>query len=197
VLSARLTPHCRERRADGGAGPGHAAVYRAEHHVLARRQAAALLVHRRHIHPATALQVAGELDVADEAALEGDGAGPSGTVIGVNYVQRPAADGEVVKGYVHAPEEWAGRVVVHPHALAVAGATAEVDCARSGGPGNAVRRGPQAHALAAAAGRQVASEPHVQVLIEHHDRVTEVGTVTGAEGLARMPGHAAIGRIRA
>ena len=33
-------------------------------------QAAAPLVHRRHVNPATALQVAGDLDVADEAGVE-------------------------------------------------------------------------------------------------------------------------------
>src|SRR5262249_42813691 len=154
-----------------------------------------LLVHRRHIYPATALQVAGDLNVADEAGLERDGGGPNGAVIGVNYLQRPAADGEIVKGYVHAPEMGAGRVVVHPHRLAVAGAAAKVRRARAGNPGNAVKRGPQADALAAAARRQVTSEPHAQGLVVYHDRVAEVGAVAGAELLALVPGSAAVARI--
>ncbi|PYJ53680.1 MAG: hypothetical protein DME82_13345 [Verrucomicrobia bacterium] len=196
VLSAVLTPRRGERPADGGAGPGDAAVGRAVHHVLASGQPAALLVHRRHIYPATVLQVTGDLDVADEAGVECDRRRPNGAVIGVNYLQRPAADGEVVKRYVHAPEVGAGRVVVHPHRLAVARAGREVGRARAGDPGDAVDRSPQTDALAAAAGRQVASEPQIERGVVHHDRVTEVSPVTGTERLARMPGGPVIGRIR-
>ena len=55
VRGAVHAPHRRERRrADDGAGPGGAAVCRAEHHVLPGGQAAALLVHCRHVDPATA-----------------------------------------------------------------------------------------------------------------------------------------------
>ena len=54
------------------ARPSDAAVGRAVHDVLAGGQAAAALVHRRHVNPATALQVACDLDVADEAGVELD-----------------------------------------------------------------------------------------------------------------------------
>src|SRR5204863_2218315 len=142
--------------------------------------------------PATVLQVTGDLDVADEAGVECDRRRPNGAVIGVNYLQRPAAYGEIVPGYVHAPEVGAGRVVIHPHTLAViAAATVR---ARAGDPGDAVDRGPQADALAAAAGRQVASEPQIERGVVHHDWVTEVGAVAGTELLARGPGGAAVGR---
>src|SRR5207302_6083406 len=109
------------------------------------------LIRRRHVYPATVLQVTGDLDVPDEAGVECDRRRPNGAVIGVNYLQRPTADGEVVKGYVHAPEVGAGRVVVHPHRLAVARAASEVGRARAGDPGDAVDRSPQTDALAAAA----------------------------------------------
>src|SRR5206468_1861580 len=191
--SADRTPWRGERPADVGAGPGGATVCRAVHDVLAQVELAATLVHRRHIHPATVLQVAGELDVADKGAVECDRGGPNGAVIGVNYLQRPAADGEVVPGYVHAPEVGAGRVVVHPHTLAVvAAATVR---AHAGNPGDAVERGPQADALAAAAGRQVAGEPQIERGVVHHDRVAEVGAVAGAKCLAGVPGSPVIGRI--
>ena len=192
--STDRTPWRLECRANVGAGPGGAAVCRAVHDVLAQVELAATLNHRRHIHPATVLQVTGDLDVADKAAVDGDRRRPNGAVIGVNYLQRPAADAEVVKRYVHAPEVGAGRVVIHPHRLAVAGATTEVGRARAGDPGDTVERGPQADALAAAAGRQVASEPQIERGVVHHDRVTEVGAVAGTELLARGPGGAAVGR---
>src|SRR5262249_28238244 len=95
-----------EARPGVAAGPGHAAVSRAVHDVLAGAQAAGTLVHRRHVNPATALQVAGDLDVADKAGIELDG-GPSRAVIGVNDVERAAPDGKVVVGDVHPPVEQA------------------------------------------------------------------------------------------
>ena len=150
-----------EGRPGVDAGPSDAAVGRAVHHVLPGGQATAAFVHRRHVNPATALQVAGDLDVAEEAGVEWTGR-PSGAVVGVDDVECAAVDGEVVVGDIHPPVEGAGRVVVDPHALAVV-ADAVVG-ARSGSPGNAVRRGPEADALAAAAGRQVAGEPHTQAL---------------------------------
>ena len=59
---------------------------------------------------------------------------PSGAVIGVDYIQRPAVDGEIVAGDVHPSVEGADRVVVHPHRLAVVAAA--VVGASPGGPGD-------------------------------------------------------------
>ncbi len=141
------------------------------------------------------MQVACDLHVAREGAGECYRRRPCSAVVGVDYLQCSSANREVVKGYVHAPVVGAGRVVVHPHALAVASATTEVGRARTGGPGDAVGRSPQADALPAAAGRQVAGEPHAQVRVVHHDRIAEVGAVAGAKGLAWVPGDPVIGRI--
>ena len=52
-----------------------------------------------------------------------------------------------------------------------------------------------ADALAAAAGCQVASKPHVQVLVVNHDGVTEVCAVAGAEGLACVPSGPPVGGV--
>src|SRR5439155_15812207 len=106
-----------------------------------------------------------------EAGVKLD-SGPGGAVVGVDDVEGAAPNVEVIVGNVHPPVEWAGQIVVHPHALAVI--RAAVVRARAGCPGDAVGGGPQADALAAAAGRQVAGEPHAQARVVHHDRVAEV-----------------------
>src|SRR6266581_8132510 len=192
-VAGSCTPGALQRGAYVYTRPANTAVRRAVHHVLARGQAAAALIHRCHVDPATALQVARDLNVADEAGVELD-SGPGGAVVGVDDVEGAAPNVEVVVGNVHPPVEGAGRVVVHPHALAVI--RAAVVRARAGCPSDAVGRCPQADALAAAAGRQVAGEPHAQARVVHHDRVAEVSPVAGAERLAGMPGDPVIGRIR-
>ncbi|PYI48437.1 MAG: hypothetical protein DMF11_03520 [Verrucomicrobia bacterium] len=138
------------------------------------------------------MQVAGNLDVADEAGVELR-LRPCGAVVGVSDIECAAPDVEVIVGNVHPPVEGAGRVVVHPHRLAVVAAA--VVRAGAGGPSDAVGRGPHANALAAAAGRQVAREPDAQARIVHHDGVAVVGAVAGAEGLARLPCGSVIGRV--
>ena len=102
----------RRRRASRAVRPSGTAVCRAVHHVLAARQPAALLVHRRHVDPATALQVAGDLHVAREGGGECYRRRPGSAVVGVDYLQCSTANREVVKGHVHAPVVGAGRVVV-------------------------------------------------------------------------------------
>ena len=87
----------------------------------------------------------------------------------------------------------AGRVIVHPHRLAIA--AAGVVRARAGSPGDAVGRCPQAHTLAAAAGRQIAGEPHAQVRVVHDDRVAEVGAMPATKRLTGVPGNPVIGRV--
>ncbi len=137
------------------------------------------------------MQVAGDLNVANEAGVELHWR-PSGTVVGVNDVECAATDVEVVIGNVHPPVVRAGWVVIHPHARAVVGRA--VVRARTGGPGDAIRRSPQANALGSAAGRhQVAGKPHAQVRVVHHDRVAQVGAVAGAKGQAGVPGGSVIG----
>ena len=192
VLAAVHPPRSLEARPRVAAAPSDAAVGGAVHDILASGQTASALIHRRLVNVATALQVAGDLDVADEAAVELD-ATPGGAVIGVSDVEGAAANVKVVVGDVHPPVMRAGWVVVHPHALAVIRPAAM----RAGpcGPSDTVGRGPQADALAAAAGCQVARKPHVQLRVVHHVRVTEVGAVTGAEGLAGVPGGPIIGRV--
>ncbi|PYL51361.1 MAG: hypothetical protein DMF33_10810 [Verrucomicrobia bacterium] len=182
-----------EGRASVAAGPADAAVGRAVHHILARGQAAAALVHRRHVNPATALQVAGDLDVADEAGVELD-SGPGGAVVRVGDVEGAAANVKVVIGNVHSSVEGAGRVVIHPHRLTVVIPAVVGACA--GAPSDAVGGGPQADALAATAGRKVAGEPHAQARIVHHYRVAEVGAVAATQRLAGVPRGPIIGRIR-
>ncbi|PYL10506.1 MAG: hypothetical protein DME33_00555 [Verrucomicrobia bacterium] len=139
------------------------------------------------------MQVASDLDVADEAGIELH-LRPCGAVIGVGDVESAAPNVEVVIGDIHPPVEGADRVVIDPHALAVI--TAAVMRARPGGPSDAVGGGPEADALPATASRQIAGEPHAQARVVHHDRVAVVGAVAGAEGLASVPGRAVIGRIR-
>ncbi len=193
-VAGNCTPRALQRRAYVYTRPTDTAVGRAVHHVLPGGQAAAALVHRRQVNPATALQVAGDLDVADEAGVELHWC-PSGAVVGVGDVECAAPNGKVVIGDIHPSVERAGRVVIHPHALAVAILGRDVGRAGAGAPGDAVCRGPQADALAAAAGGQVPGEPHGQAGVVHHDWVAEVGAVAGAEGLAGVPGRAVIGRI--
>src|SRR4029077_20553223 len=130
-------------------------------------------------------QIAGDLVVAGFGGANLHWRAPSNSVVRVNHLQ--AADitaqaGIVVPGDVHPPVVGAGRVVVHPHRLAVVGAAAVGAPGRD--PGDAVGRAPHAAALAAAAGRQVAGEPHAQVCVVHHDRVAKVGAMAGAKGLA-------------
>src|SRR6266478_9298078 len=139
-VAGSCTPGALQRRAYVYTRPANTAVGRAVHHVLARGQAATALVHRCHVNPATALQVARDLNVADEAGVELD-SGPGGAVVGVDDVECAAPDVEVVVGNVHPPVEGAGRVVVHPHALAVIAAA--VVSARAGCPSDAVGGGPQ------------------------------------------------------
>ena len=192
ILAATRAPRSLERRASVGAAPADAAVRRTVHHVLPGAQAAAAFVHCRHVNPATALQVAGDLDVADEAGVEWYQV-PSSTVIGVDHIQCAAPNVEIVVGDIHPPVEGAARVVVHPHALAVIAAAAV--SADSGGPSDAVRRGPEANALAAAAGRQVAGKPHAQARVVHHDRVAKVGAMAHAKRLPGVPGNPVISRV--
>src|SRR5947209_934485 len=151
-VAGSCTPGALQRRAHVYTRPGDAAVRRAVHHVLTCGQAAAALVHRGYVNPATALQVAGDLDVANEAGVELH-LRPGGTVVGVGDVKCAVVDGEIVVGDVHPPVEGTGWVVIHPHALAVVGGAVVRAC--TGGPGDAVGRGPQADALAAAAGCKV------------------------------------------
>src|SRR4029077_13446919 len=114
-------------------------------------------------------------------------------VVGVDHVQRAVVDGEIVVGNVHSPVERAGRVVIHPHTLAVVvGAAVGTG---PGAPGDAVSGRPQADALAAAPGRQVAGEPHAQARVVHHDRVAEVSPVAGTERLASVPGGPVISGV--
>src|SRR5438552_8794764 len=191
-VAGGCTPGALQRRAHVYTRPADAAVGRAVHHVLPRGQAAAAFVHRCYVDPATSLQITGDLDVADEAGVELDN-GPGGAVVGIGNVEGATIDGEIVVGDVHSPVEGAGRVVVHPHRLAVV--TGAVVRAGPGGPTDAVGRSPHADALAAAAGRQVAREPRVESGVVHHDRIAEVGAVAGAEGLAGVPADPVIGRI--
>ena len=181
-----------EWRPGGAAGPGDAAVGRAKHFVLPDGQAPASLEHRRHVNAPTALQVPGDLDVADKGYVDLRQR-PSGAVIRVDHVQRAVVDGEIVVGNVHPPVEGAGRVVVHPHTLAVVvGAAVGTG---PGAPGDAVSGRPKADALTAAAGRQVAGEPHAQARVVHHDRVAEVSPVAGTKRLASVPGGPVISRV--
>src|SRR6266853_1955023 len=69
-VAGSCTPGALQRRAYVYTRPANTAVGRAVHHVLARGQAATALVHRCHVNPATALQVAGNLYVADETGVE-------------------------------------------------------------------------------------------------------------------------------
>ena len=138
-VAGSCTPGALQRRAHVYTRPTDAAVGRAVHHVLADGQATATFVHRRNVNPATALQVAGDLDVPDKARVELDGS-PNGAVVGVGAVEGAVVDGEIVVGNVHPPVEGAGRVVVHPHALAVI--RGAVVCACTGGPSDAISRGP-------------------------------------------------------
>src|SRR6266478_6251295 len=135
-VAGSCTPGALQRRAYVYTRPANTAVGRAVHHVLARGQAATALVHRCHVNPATALQVARDLDVADEAGVELD-EGPGGAVIGVGHVEGAAADSEIIVGDVHPPVMRAGRIIIHPHALAVV--LGAVVRAGPDGPGDAVR----------------------------------------------------------
>src|SRR2546421_7415403 len=64
-VAGSCTPRALECRPHVYARPADSAVGRAVHDVLPGGQAATALAHRRHVNPATALQVAGDLDVAD------------------------------------------------------------------------------------------------------------------------------------
>src|SRR5438876_5183139 len=108
-VAGSCTPRALERRAYVYTRPANTAVSRAVHHVLARGQAATALVHRCHVNPATALQIAGDLDVADEAGVKLD-SGPGGAVVGVDDVEGAAPNVEVIVGNVHPPVEWAGQI---------------------------------------------------------------------------------------
>src|SRR6476660_7971281 len=91
-VAGSCTPGALQRRTHIYTGPADAAVGRAVHHILAGGQAAATLVHRRYVNPATALQVAGDLDVADKTGVELHD-GPSGAVVGVDDVECAVIDG--------------------------------------------------------------------------------------------------------
>src|SRR5262249_41971207 len=99
-VAAYSAPRPLARAGVDAAVPGHATVGRAVDFIDAGGQAAAAFVHRRHINIPTALQVAGDLDVTDEAGVELD-AGPIGAVVGVGAEEGAAADGEIVVGDVH------------------------------------------------------------------------------------------------
>jgi|SRR5262249_3021813 len=111
--SASRSPRRLEARAGVDAGPANAAVGRPVHDVLAGRQTTAAFVHRRLVNPGTALQVAGDLDVANEAGDELH-LRPGGAVVGVDDVSRATADIIVVVRNVHPAVEGVNRVVVHP-----------------------------------------------------------------------------------
>jgi hypothetical protein len=138
------------------------------------------------------LHVASDLDVADEAGVQWHLV-PNGAVIGVEYIQRAASNVEIVERDVHPPVEGAARVVVHPHARAIKATAA--GRTGVGGPGDTVGGGPETDALAAAAPRQVAGEPLAQARVVHHDRVTKVSAVAGAQRLAGVPRSSVIGRV--
>ena len=184
-----------ESRPGVDAGPADAAIGRAVHHVLANGETATAFVHCCHVNTATALQVACDLDVTDEAGVELHSR-PGGAVVGVNDIQCTAPDGEIVVGNVHPPPEWADRVVIDPHALAViAGAAVGT---RTRGPGDTVSGCPEPDALPAAACRQIAGEPHPEASVVDDNRIAVVSAVAGAERTRVKPGEAGsvVGRIR-
>ena len=79
-----------------------------------------------------------------------------------------------------APVEGAGGVVVDTARLAVVAAA--VVRAGAGRPGDAVGRGPDAHALAAAAGGEEDGDPLRMRLVVDDDRVAEAGAVARQNG---------------
>ena len=166
-------------------------------------QTATFLIHGSHEHRAEisryrrrrAGRCAGDLHVADKATVESLRRGPAYAVVGGGDLKGPAAHVEVVKRDVHAAVCRAEGVVVHPHRLAIVARVVMSAGPRS--PGDAIGRGPQANALAAATGYQVAGEPLVQLGIEHHDRIAIVCAMPALERWRQRfrPGRAAIGGI--
>jgi hypothetical protein len=119
-----------------GARPSDTTIGRAVHDILAEGETAAALVHRRYVNTATALQVTGDLNIADEGSIELHRR-PSGAVIRVRDVQCAAPHTDVVVRDVHSPVEGTGCVVIHPHTLAII--IGAVVRARASGPGDAIR----------------------------------------------------------
>ena len=191
-----------ERGTGVGVGPGVAAVGRPVDEVVTIEVAVAtILVHGSDVHVARYL-VAGDLDVADERAVDRYRGVPTSAVITrVGDEERPgsrAPDIKIVPGKIHPPEKGRGWVIICPARFSVVlgvGVNAEMGPAsRRGVPGSAGLVAAQA--LGAAAGIEPQGEPGAAWLVIQNNRVafsTREGALTADVGEASERGAAVSG----